>query len=159
MIKLFIKGIVFGSGFSIALLAFGFITYTILNNQELEDTTYTGAELDAWNKMGEMEKVREAKAIAIINYKQISENHHLAYISEIYKKPNVETGLSVGDPLPTADSYASKGSVPSGAIAFFIGNPASVSSVTMLYDDLAKGFGDMPAKAIIEIFNQNLTKP
>jgi len=156
MFKTFIKGIVFGSGFSLAIMFFGYLSYSFFEEQPVTERRYTPADLKVWNEMDDVQQIKSASAIAVIQYKDSKNGLKEAYIESIYTKKGVIIQYSVGDRYPRGDHQSQAGyGTPSGAVAFFIGSPADNVSLSYLYNGKARGLGNMPLKAVIEIFKEN----
>ena len=179
MLKKFIDGLVFGSGFAISFLAIWFIgTYTLTPmlissvtksaNQKLsqegfnipsEQTAPTIEQQPSkpFHELGVDEQIKNASVIALARFEKSSDGKMRAVIKEFLKKnPGVEIYYNIGDEYPSASYYPNKDrGYGDGVVIFFTGSPANMAMSVTYTGDRISGLSDIP----IELFKQKCEKP
>ena len=157
MIKVFIRGFVFGSGLYAALLLFDFIASTYFQNPEISIPVSGKISTYGWHDLPDQERISKASVLAVVRYSEGDDGSMVAQITEIYKdEESIEFSYNIGDMYPDLNYYPNAKSSPrSGAVIFFAGSPAEYMSAPYLYDDRLIGFGDMPLSILIVKFKDD----
>jgi hypothetical protein len=159
MFKTFIRGIVFGAGFSISLIIIMFIAKEILIN-DLEskyDNPTFQSNYEEWHKLSDDEQLKKATAIAIIRYSDSEEGSKIGTVEQIYTDDSVTLNIKVGDSYPSLKYYPRGDSLRerSGVLVVFRDSPPIEQSTLYLYDDRVAAYGDMPVEIAIKKFKEN----
>lgn len=156
MQKLFLKGLIWGTGFASAIVAILLLAEIFLINKydNLGDVINLSSE---WNSLSKEEQISGASAIAIVRYSKGTNGNMIASISNIYKdNESVVINLEIGAKYPSLDYYPKRDSRPrSGVVVFFTGSPVKERSTLYLYEDRVLAYGDMPLDVLINLFKQN----
>lgn len=156
MIKVFIKGLVFGSGFTIALIVIGFVATKYFESRITSDINALNAESNSWDSLSDEQKFLQATAIAIVRYSDGEEGVRIGSITEIHKSdPNIDIAYEIGQLYPDTNYYPKyKHDNRTGAILLIRGSSARNSGTWFLYDDRVAALGDMPLELLIKKFKQ-----
>jgi hypothetical protein len=179
MLKKFIEGLVFGSGFAISFVAIWFIAtyslYPILissvtqtaNRQLSQGGISISSEQFApdmkrpsqkpFHELSAEEQIKNASVIALARYEKSSDGKMKAVIKEFLKKdPGVIIYYNIGDEYTTSSYYPSKNrSYGDGVVIFFTGSPASMGMSITYTGDRITGLSDIP----IKLFKQKCKGP
>jgi hypothetical protein len=152
MIKQLLKGILFGVGFSVALIAAMEIYSKISPPDYQRDHSSTIGLSNEWNSYSHDEQIKKSTAIAVARYTESNDGSYVATISEIYKdNESVMLNIKIGDSYESLRFYPRKDNrLRSGVLIFFTGSPAIERATLYLYDDRIIGYGDMPLATAIE---------
>ena len=158
MLKIFVKGLVFGFGLIISIIVVGYVV-TSFDFFRPTATSVSAMDIESWNSLGDNEKIQKASAIIVIRYKQEEEGLMSAYLEEILKKdPSIEVGAKVGERVESSDYYTRPGMGQNrdGAVMFLSGSPARERSTRYLYSDRLAGTSDMPMHILRKIFAESV---
>lgn len=162
MLKKFISGIIFGSGFSIAFLMCAYIGLVHVVLPNAESTTYntgsivksaSSSKVKPYKKMETPirdltidEKIEHATVIAIAEYQPEKDGKQAAIITDILKQDKgVEFFYSIGDEYISSSYYPIENrDRGDGVIIFFHGNPASMRHSTTYRGNRITGLSDIP---------------
>jgi hypothetical protein len=176
MIKRFIHGLVFGTGFGLAFVAILYIGVTSVilpqvvgpegssfssssTTDNLFDVSVPKPERDSGPELkipfGELsleDQIRHSSAIAIAEYKLGTDGKVSAIISDVLK---IEEGTTfyyeVGDEYHDASYYPRPDrSYGDGVVIFFTGSPASMRMSMTYSGDRIGSLGDIPIKLLRE---------
>lgn len=167
MLKKFLDGVLFGSGFSVAALIFSYfgLAYFILPNSE--PITYSTPSFGiseppisssipvqelSFRELSIDEKIEKASVIAVAEYQLQEDGMYAAIITEILKKDDgVEFFYSIGNEYIQSSYYpAERENRGDGVIMFFSGNPATMHFTTTYRGERITGLADIP----IALFRQ-----
>jgi len=153
MIKVFLKGIIFGIGFLISITVAGYI-YINYSDSELAKRN---EKLEAWHSLTEEEKIKTAQRIVIVKFSEGKDNVRLASVSAVYTKdPSDETDLEIGQPYPKANYYPlSDLENRSSSIFLFIDDSSSPASTWHAYDQTIPAVGNMRVELLVEKFHES----
>lgn len=169
MIKKFLSGVVFGAGFTVAVLAI----YTVWMFFVLPPMIVKGfdAELHSgrvltegggvphesvhtpdFHKLSVDEKIDLSTAIIIVRYEKDENGAYRSIVEDILKKKDeVELYYNVGDVYEESSHYTvSDGFVPNRAIVFMQGNPAGMRFSTTFEGERIQGLGGIPLALLRE---------
>ncbi len=158
--KLFLKGIVFGAGFCLSVLAIVQIFFLYIENtgsmSQYGTADQTQLEMD-WHKLSQEEQINAANAFLIVRYRDGEEGQKLAFVSEVHRRsPNVAIEYQAGDLYPRMHYYPENEiDTRSGAVVFFAGTPSTYRHGLYLYDDRVTGYGGMPLRVLIKKLKEN----
>jgi len=161
MLRVFLKGFVFGIGFIVAILVLGGITPYFLDIFEGSSSIETFESLEnqkSWNDLSFDEKAQKASAIIVLRYKEADDGLMLAYVAEVHKKDSsIESLFNIGDGYSDADYYLKSDDWQrrNGVVMLLTGSPAENKNhgLYYMYDDRL-GPKDMPLEVFLKKFNQ-----
>ena len=158
MFKTFVKGLVFGSGFSIALIAFGFVVSFYIKDSGNIETHQVYSDVGEWQSLTDEEKITHASAVAIIRYSDGEEGQRLATIANVYKRnQDIVINHEAGEPWPSANYYPRyQHDDRTGAVVLYKGSPAKALSTWYMYGERISTLGDMPLELFIKKFNEGV---
>ncbi|HEY0665879.1 MAG TPA: hypothetical protein VGD24_07430 [Gallionella sp.] len=179
MLKKFIDGLIFGSGFAISFVAIVFMTgYTLYPmlistvtesaSQQLSQESLDLASEHAFpdnqrqssipfHELPVEEQIKKASAIALARYEKSPDGKMKAVIKEFLKKdPGVVVYYNTGDEYTSSSYYPNiNRSYGDGVIIFFTGSPARMSMSVTYTGDRINGLADIP----VELFKQKCQEP
>jgi hypothetical protein len=161
MLSKFREGLVFGAGFAIAFIGIAATSLWLIRLMDSSDSQ-SRAELNSefgpdptWHSLSPDDQISASSAIAVLRYSESEGGSMTATISKLYRaSPDIELNLSEGEVYPSLRYYPKDSfSMRSGAVVFFIDNPARYQHALYLYeDDRVSGYGNMPLSVLIEKF-------
>lgn len=157
MLKTFSKGLAFGVGFAIALVAVFAIVSLFDFSQSVESNTVRSMEgINRWNELTINEKIDRSSAVALVRFKSEPEGLNAAYIDSIVTKDSsVKLDIDSGDRLEELDFYSSgHGNDRNGELLFFVGSTGQRRDRAFLYDDRLIAAGDMPLEIFLRKFDE-----
>jgi len=159
MIRLFIKGLVFGAGFTVAVIAIIYIAYQFKYSGSNRVIPNAAGEIQ-WHKLTNEQQIEKATVIAVVRYSKGEEGSMEAKFTEIYKdNPSVEFNYKLNDEYPSLKYYPKDNyGVRGGAVIFFEGSPAEYRHALYLYDERVASFGDMPLDLLIKKYKSTHNK-
>lgn len=157
MLKTFIKGLVFGAGFSISLVVIMFIAKEMLIKDlesEFDSPPSPSAE---WRELSDDEQLKKATAIALARYSDSDDGSKIAFIEQVYSDDSIKLNIKPGDPYPKLKYYPRGDSFRerTGVLIVFRDSPPIEQSTLFLYDDRVAAYGDMPIDIAIKKFKEN----
>lgn len=179
MLRKFIDGLVFGSGFAVSFVVIWYIAsftlYPMLissvtksANQQLAQEGFSVPSEQAapdtrrqlskpFHELSVEEQIKKASVIALAKFEKSSDGKMKAVITEFLKKdPGVIIYYNIGDEYPTSSYYPSKNkSYGDGVVIFFTGSPASMGMSVTYTGDRISGLSDMP----IKLFKEKCKEP
>ena len=175
MLKKFIEGIVFGSGFTISFVAIWYVAayliYPMFVESQIEQATYkrlsNGKKIEPsvtsetntfdesgipFHELGLEEQIQKSSIIAMAKYEPSPDGQMKAIIKEFLKKdPNVTFYHKLGEEYPSSSYYPKDNtSYGDGVIIFFTGSPARMRMSMSYSGGFIRGLGDMPIELLRE---------
>jgi hypothetical protein len=159
MLKLFFKGLIWGTGFASAIVAILFFAEIFFINQHDNSGDVINFS-NEWNSLSKEEQISDASAIAIVRYSKGINGNMIASISNIYKdNESIVIDFEIGAKYPSLDYYPRHDSRSrSGVVVFFTGSPVKERSTLYLYEERVLAYGDMPLDVLINLFKQKVEK-
>ncbi len=171
MLKRFIDGLVFGSGFTVSLLAVWYVVSVVIvpkfygpsvEYTEMESLPETGktryesrpamdyGSVQSFIDLSVDEQIEQASAIALAEHKPAPDGQMKAIIYDFIKKDaSTDIHYKIGDEFPSASYYPRENSVSAdGIVIFFNENPARMKSYMPYYGDRVAGLGDIPLQLL-----------
>jgi hypothetical protein len=161
MFRKFVEGLVFGTGFCLAVLVIGMIgasaifsTLPITHRSEsfsvpmgASESTDDGDHTPFYELSFE-EQVEAASVIAVARFEPAEDGRMKAVLTEILKKKEgTRFRYNIGDEYSHASYYPKEGmSQGDGVVIFFEGSPATMRSSMSYSGDRIGALGDMPLK-------------
>jgi len=158
MLRKFKDGLIFGIGFSIAVLVFSYLGFLLFTNTKWSNNTPVPESIERINVTKEIpfhelspeEKINRASVIALAKHEKLPNGKYAAIFKEIIKKdPSVTIYYKVGDEYPRIpnqpeidESYAEN------VLIFFTGSPATMVSSFTYSGERISNFGDMPIEVL-----------
>lgn len=157
MIKTFIKGLVFGAGFSISVLIIFFFAKELLIKNMEDKSTIPASHSSEWHQLSNDEQLKKATAIALIRYSDSKDGSKIAFVEKIYTDKSIKLDLKPGDPYSNLRYYPRKDSFRerTGVLVLFRDSPPIEQSTLYLYDDRVAAYGDMPIDIAIQKFKEH----
>lgn len=159
MIKLFVKGLIFGAGFAVALVAVFIIfsQYQISSFTPPEGGSVSYETMNEWGDLSIAERVEKSSVVALIRFNKEPDKLNSAYVAQILKKaPSTKIDIGVGQRMEESDFYSNEGSRDrNGVIAFYTEHSSHARGKAYLYDDRLVGSGDMPLKVFLKLFEKS----
>jgi hypothetical protein len=154
MLKIFVKGIVFGVGFLVAVGLIGYI-FALINVDKKVMPSEKSEIL--WHNLTDDQKISESTVLAVARYSDAEDGSKIATIAEIYKdNPDIDFDYKVGENYQSLKYYPkSESHKKTGVVIFFAGSPPKYRHALYLYDDRVSGFGEMPLNVLIKKFKQD----
>ena len=166
MLRKFLEGLVFGSGFAIACLTVvmlaGSIFMPMIFRSGEPPTTYTAPDRFAgrltqeegppFHELSIEEQIEQSSVIALARFEPATDGRMKAIFTEFLKRdPAVSFYYDIGDEYPSASFYPEEGrSMGDGMVAFFVGSPADMRMSMSYAGDRIRGLGDIP----LELFRE-----
>lgn len=166
MIRKFVGGLIFGSGFAISFLLIAYLGLEVSARKiragpdrsmvpaEVQPELPTPPEESGpqFHELPLEEQIRKASVIALARYEPAPDGKQRAIITEFLKKEKGTTiYYSIGDEFPDSSFYPrDKSQRGDGAIVFFVGSPASMRMSLGYSGDRIRGLGDIPLKLLRE---------
>jgi hypothetical protein len=153
MIKLILKGLLFGIGFIISIA----IALLIANKYFEGDIAERNKQLREFRALSDHDKIRGAEKIFIISYEDSSTKKRTASIKKILtKNKNAVRNFREGESYPKSDYYPlSDLENRSATVLVFISEKDGAPAATWhVYNDVIPGLGNMPLELFIETFNE-----
>lgn len=171
MLKRFVDGLVFGTGFAVAIIVVAVTAASVLSPISFRSTeepprpakspTSPNARFEKpglqFHDLPLEEQIARASVIALARYEPAADGKMKAVIREFLKKdPNTIIYYGVGDEYPSASFYPNVGrNNGEGVIIFFVGSPADMR-LSVTYDgDRIRGLSDIP----LELFKNKCKAP
>ena len=153
MLKIFVKGIVFGVGFLVAVGLIGYI-FALINVDKKVMPSEKPEIL--WHNLTDDQKISESTVLAVARYSDAEDGSKIATIVEIYKdNPDIHFDYKVGENYQSLKYHPkSEFHKRTGVVIFFAGSPPKYRHALYLYDDRVSGFGEMPLNVLITKFKQ-----
>ncbi|MDP5212860.1 hypothetical protein ORJ66_07365 [Pseudoalteromonas tunicata] len=160
MFKLFIKGLVFGSGFIVSLLIFEkLVALNSIEHDAIEDNLnklMQTPNIYSFDKADLNEKITLASHVFVTKYEESENGFGNAIITKVLK--NSETHplpYSVGDIYPN-DSYYLNDSAHKmdGSVVFYIGHEHRIRKSFLYFDGQLAALDYMSLDEFISIFNE-----
>jgi hypothetical protein len=109
MIKQLLKGIYFGVGFAVALIAvMAIYSKMSISNYQVDNRSTIGLS-NEWNSHSDDEQIKNSTAIAVARYFESNDGSYVATISEIYKdNESVKLNIKTGDSIESLRFYPRK---------------------------------------------------
>jgi hypothetical protein len=179
MLKRFVDGLVFGSGFAIAFVAIvGIAFYTFMTSSvgtemheigEARIAMPSGSTADKsvstsgalssipFHELSVEDQIAQSSVIALLQYERIADGKSRAIIKEFLKKdPNATVHYKVGDEYPHLSHYREdKEAFGDGQVMFMTGSPATMKMTTTYSGDRLSGLGDLP----LALFKEKCASP
>ncbi|MBU2886484.1 hypothetical protein KO507_11985 [Gilvimarinus agarilyticus] len=170
MLKKFLSGIVFGAGFSIAALGiytawmlyvFPPLVYKSFTSEPVvtEGSAQFQPIIDTPNfhELSVDEKIDLATAIIVVKFEDGDNDHYKSVVEDILKKEEgVELYYNLGEVYEENTHYKmSDEFVPTRAIVFLQGNPATMRFSTTFNGDRIRGLGGISLALLKEKCNNN----
>lgn len=167
MLKKFVSGIIFGSGFAIAALCaftgWVFFVLPFLVNQSFNFETITGedtpyeqpASTPNFYELSVDEKIELATAIIIVKFEEGKDGNYKSIVEDIVKQEEgVAFYYNVGEVYEENSHYKiSDTFAPTRAIVFMQGNPATMSFSTTFDGERIKTLGGISLALLREKCN------
>lgn len=172
MLKKFLDGLMFGSGFTIAFIVISYLAAffaqpLFMSSMEWSSSDSIPAEHtggrppiaafggDSDTPFYELaidEKIKRASVIAVARYEQAPDGQMKAIIKEFLKnKPDTTIYYKVGDEFPTASYFPKEDSGHGdGVVIFFVGSRARMRMTMTFSGKRIGGLGDLPIKLLRE---------
>ena len=178
MLNRFLKGLVFGSGFSLAFLVLSYLGITFilpnfLGSQEFEITSNKNSEYDVhegenrslvqkkiklpFHELGVDDLIFHSSVIALAEYKPKKNGKIRAIITEIIKKEEgTDFYYEVGDEYHNSSFYPKENTTHGdGLIIFFTGSPSSMRMSMTYSGGRISSLGNIPIKLLRQKCNKN----
>ena len=161
MIKLFLRGLVFGLGFctavGIALFVASHLQFSERQSQAAVKTSFSALDEKMqreanWRELSLSEKLNRATAIVVLRFNKEEQGLNRAYVEKVVKKhPNVQLNLEVGSEVEKANFFSEGGNTRdrNGVVKFYTQNPALEVEGLYLYDDRLIGEGSIPLHVLL----------
>ena len=146
----FINGLVFGSGFGLALILILYL-FTSLNVERktynIDQSLNSNIDQTSFRDLSVDDQIKQSSVIVIAIFQKADNGKNKSIITEILKQDtNTEFYYSIGDeyspPFPHDNFYGD------GEVIFFTGSPAEVKRAVSFYGNRIHGLGNIP----IELF-------
>jgi hypothetical protein len=171
VVRKFIEGMIFGFGFSLALLGVGglgvylfapMVFRPVESSLSISQGPSPPTQLhqDRGPQFHELpieEQIRRASVIALARFEPSADGKMKAIFREFLKKaPDTTIYYSIGDEYPSASYYPSEGtSHGDGLVVFFVGSPADMRMAMTYTGDRIHSLGDIP----LELFRKKCQTP
>lgn len=180
MLKKFLDGLVFGSGFAIAFVAIWFVAgYLITPKITASQISAINSQLDGtgaietrsslgsqeiptvdskpFHEMTLDDQIKHSSVIALARFERAPDGRMKAIIKEFLKKdPNVTVHYNLGDEYAHSSYYPKDNTrYGDGVIVFFVGSPATMRMSMSFSGDRIHGLGDLP----LELLKQKCANP
>lgn len=174
MVRKFVEGLVFGSGFALAFVAVwyfaAFVIQPMLFASQIQEATGRtvyedrdkGEDLlpsevlremkQPFHELGLDEQIERASVIALAKYERAADGKMKAIIKEFLKKaPDTTIYYDIGDEYPSASYYPKEGrGYGDGLVIFFTGSPAMMKMSMTYAGDRIHSLGDLPVELLRE---------
>jgi len=166
MIRKFLEGMVFGTGFALAFIVIIWLGFSFFVSRSespskislspLPAVTLGGAERP-FHELPLEEQIKKASVIALVRYEKADDGKNKAIIKEFLKKDEGTTiYYNFGDEYPEGSFYPTEGrGQGDGMIIFFVGSPATMRMSVTYTGDRIHALGDLP----MELFKKKCEKP
>jgi hypothetical protein len=159
VIKTFIKGIVFGTGFSISVVIVLFIARELLIKELDLNYDIPDSSSAEWRDLSDDEELKKASAIALIRYSDTvsQDGSKNAFVEKVFTDKSIKLDFGPGDPYPSLRYYPKNNSFRerTGVLVIFRDSPPIEQHTLFLYDDRVAAYGDMPVDVAIIKFKEN----
>lgn len=171
MLRRFIDGLVFGFGFSLAVLVVGGIAMVSLappdfrpvppavsfSQSELPPTQVQKDPEPQFHDLPIEKQIELASVIALARFEPAADGKMKAVFTEFLKKvPGTTIYYSIGDEYPSASFYPSDAKrFGDGVVVFFVGSPADMRLSMTYTGDRIHSLGDIP----LELFRKKCKAP
>lgn len=171
MARKFIDGLVFGFGFSLALLVVGGLAMYLLappdfrpvqpsvsfSQGELPPTQFQKEPGLQFHALPIEKQIELASVIALARFEPAADGKMKAVFTEFLKKaPDTTIYYSIGDEYPSASFYPSDAKrFGDGVVVFFVGSPAEMRMSMTYTGDRIHSLGDIP----LELFRKKCKTP
>ncbi len=148
MIKLFVKGFVFGTGFAIAIAIAIYLNLVIVeNNNHSSPPTYNG-----FHTLDAKDQIETASVIMLVTITNDSNDELKPYISDFLKK-EVDFRYEIGEIYPLVLDYTKHAINGDQVVIMFIGNSPERVSSSRIIDGYVYGLDDMSLEQIRKVLN------
>ncbi|KZX60247.1 hypothetical protein A3709_13230 [Halioglobus sp. HI00S01] len=155
MIQTFLKGLIFGAGFSIAMVLVSVASIPILNYFTSEPEPETLYKSDNWHSLSDDQQIAQASVLLIGRYEPGPDGSQIGYVAEIHgDADSISMPLVKGDEIPNSKFYPGEHEFRTGLILLYSDNGQVAKRTLYLYDDRVSGFGNMPLTLLVSKFKQ-----
>ena len=159
----FLRGLGFGAGFSISVIAIFFVFSKFYDNDPTEyphnQSIVSIQENTKFRNLPFDDQIHKSTALVICRYSDADDGGRIAKVAEIFKDDDsISLEVNIGDERADAKYYPDKNDSfmeRTGTITLYTGTPAKEASTYYLYNDRVPSFGDMPLELLIKKFNDN----
>ncbi len=174
MLRKFIDGLLFGSGFTVAVLvvwclASYFVFPAIFGSQRQQETIsfqsqtssppespFSGANSGGrgvekpFHELSLDEQIKRSSVVAIAKFEAAADGKQKAVIKEFLKKdPSTTIYYNIGDEYPSSSYYPKDNQVyGEGVVIFFEGSPADMRMTASYDGDRIHGLSDIPIELL-----------
>jgi|TARA_R110001592_G_scaffold286573_1_gene555179 hypothetical protein len=154
MIKTFIKGLIFGTGFILAVGGVGYISFKYHEGSVAREVDTINKRLKLWSALSIEEQISTAESVLIVRFSDGEDNLKLATVSALYSKNSLaDTGFKQGELYPKGNYYPlSERENRSATIFLYIDGMDSPVSTWHAYNDNIPAAGNMPIELMIKKF-------
>jgi len=157
----FLRGLGFGAGFSISVIAIFFVFTKFYTEDDIGSFSQSYEEDAKFRELSFDEQISEATALVIARYSDTEDGGRIAIISEIHKdNESIFLNVKIGDVRQDSKYYPDENEfrTRTATITIYTGSPPEERSTLYLYGDRIAGYGNMPLKLLLEKFGKSETQ-